>query len=290
MKLRTVILDFAAICHCVKHSTKGLSTDEQETSIIFGFFRRLLEYQKMIYADTIVFAGDSKKSIRKEIYPEYKALRRKEKTEEDKQLDAISYPQFDLLFDKLLPSLGFSNLPKTTKLEADDIIASLCFSKDPKDQYVIVSNDKDLYQLLKEDEVCMYLFSKKEFYTAKNFTNEWGIVPRKWGKQKCFSGCVSDGVKGIERVGDKTAVKFLLGELKETTKTYKAIMSDEGQKIAARNSQLVMLPHCTTPNYEINFSDQLDFDVLVKIFKTYEFRSLLWPNVLKEWRAAFNWK
>lgn len=282
------LIDTAALCHAAKYTMRNLSIDEQETGVIFGFMRYLLSLQKQFNFNNLFFCFDSKKSDRKKLFKDYK-LARKQKSPEDIALNKIAYPQFDILQHEVLPAIGFKNIFHTEGLESDDTIASIVFNKNPDDQIVIVSRDADLWQLLIDGQVNMYDFVSKKILTAKLFSEKWGISPKRWGKVKAIGGCKSDSVPGIAGVGEKTVCKYLRGELKETTKAYQKIVSDEGRAIAARNAPLVILPFKNTPLYETNL-DELNFGALKEVFITYQFKSQLYSNVLQEWRSAFNWK
>ena len=67
---------------------------------------------------------------------------------------------------------------------------------------------------------------------------------------KAISGCSSDNITGIKGVGEKTAIKYLLGELKETTKTYKAI-EEQKEELWKKNGKLTKLPLEGTKVFEI---------------------------------------
>ena len=287
--MRIGLIDTAAILHAAKFTMRNLSTEEQETGCIFGFMLQLLNLQKKFHFDYLFFCFDSKKSNRKKLFKDYK-LARKQKSEEDIALNKIAYPQFDLLQNEILPAVGFSNIFENTGFESDDTIAKLVFNKNPEDQMVIVSRDHDLWQLLRELEVNQYDFVSKTVLTAKMFTDTWGISPKKFGKVKAIAGCNSDSVPGIQGVGEKTAAKFLRGELKESSKAYQKIMSDEGRALTIFNIPLVVLPFAETPSNEINLDEKISFNALKDMFVKYEFKSQLYSSVLSEWKSNFNWK
>jgi 5'-3' exonuclease len=57
---------------------------------------------------------------------------------------------------------------------------------------------------------------------------------------KALAGCPGDNVIGVHGVGEKTAVKFLGGHLKEDTKAWRAILG--ATELWRRNLDLVRLP------------------------------------------------
>lgn len=99
----------------------------------------------------------------------------------------------------------------------------------------------DFYQLLSK-RVMIWHPVKREAVTRKSFKRKYGIHPKQWATVKAIAGCSGDFVKGIEQVGETTALRYVRGELMESSKAFKSIESREGQKIINRNLRLVSLP------------------------------------------------
>lgn len=59
------------------------------------------------------------------------------------------------------------------KIEADDFISYYVTHKKPNERIVIVSNDRDLTQLISE-QVIIYVQTMKDFITLKNHTDVMG--------------------------------------------------------------------------------------------------------------------
>ena len=68
---------------------------------------------------------------------------------------------------------------------------------------------------------------------------------------KALAGCSTDSVPGIKGVGEKTAIKYLKNELKESSKIYQRIISKEGWNIYKRNIELVKLPFTGTKIFKL---------------------------------------
>ena len=123
-----LVLDCDGLCWNVFHALPPLSHAEQGTAIIYGFLNHLFELQGFTKADHIAFVWDSRESKRIDMFPEYKFKRRskkKEYTDEEKEIHADRLKQFTLLREEILPTLGFSNVLQEDGLEGDDIIASV---------------------------------------------------------------------------------------------------------------------------------------------------------------------
>jgi hypothetical protein len=230
-----------------------------------------------------VYAIDSKYSKRKKIYKYYKEKRHKNKTDEQIALDKIAYPQFETVEEYILPTIGYRNRFKVKGLEADDIIASIC--KTYKDsEIIIITTDQDLYQLL-TDNICIFNTKTNSYFTNYDFKEKYGIEPKIWKRIKAIGGCSSDCVKGVPipqpdptkkqmHVAEKGALNFIKGNMKCTTKAYKAIVSPEGKKIINRNKKLVILPFRGTPKFKLH-PDRISKNGILKVARRYNMRSIM---------------
>jgi len=282
---RILLIDTSAILHIVKHSgIKNLKAKDRENYIIFGFLLKLRFLMQKTNPTYCVFALDSPPhfSLRTKLFPEYKA-RRSEKTQEEIDLDELAFPQFGAVTEKILPKIGYKNVFRENGYEADDIIGSIC--KKYKDhEIIIVTTDKDIYQLL-TPKVCILNAKTTQYYTYKNFQEEFNVEPKMWKRIKSIGGCNSDKVPGISGVAEKTVIKFLKGKLSPNLKTYKDITSEEGRKIINRNKALVILPFRGTPEYNLQ-RDSLSKDGLKETALQYELTSL--GSDISNWFKVLN--
>ena len=115
---------------------------------------------------------------------------------------------------------------------------------------VIVSTDRDLYQLLRQDRVSVWDPLKKKPVTERSFTMKYGIGPDEWAPVKAIAGC--PGVKGV---GEKTAIKYLTAEMNMNTKTYVKIM--KAGDLIARNLKLVELPFAGVRRFVLSRTDEV---------------------------------
>ncbi len=227
-----IILDANNICHIAKHTIKDLSYKGEDVGIIFGFLRQIFYLSNKFKTDKFIFAWDSGKSFRKSIYPEYKA-KRKERLEGAPIDEKRAFKQFFIIRKEVLPAIGFKNNFILTGYEADDIIGSI-IKNNSSIEFLIVSTDSDLYQLL-SSHVRIYNSRKKEIYTSLDFFKEWEILPHRWIEIKAISGCNSDGIEGIKGVGEKTACKYLKGGLNKKSKIFSVLNTEESKAIIDKN-------------------------------------------------------
>jgi len=260
---------------------------------VLGFLRRIIVFCETFHPEEIAFTWDSKDSIRKEVYPIYKENRRKvydEMTAAEKEEKALSRAQFNKIRTWVLPALGFNNVFIQDGYEADDIIAAIVFGMPEEDSSVIITADKDMYQLLGENCV-IYNPSAKAIHNVASFESEWGISPTDWGAAKSISGCKTDNVLGasyitetgkLMRAGEKTAIKYLNGDLGENTKAYAAIEEVLNDGTAENVSCLVVLPLDGTDTPVLQDSN-LSESSFRHVCSTYGLKTLTSDVTIQKW-------
>jgi len=290
-----LILDCPYICHKVRYGMKDidLTSETLHVEVIFGFLKQLLMICKRFQnIDDYIFCWDSRKSLRRKIYPEYKANRRdRERTPEEKEFDSVTMNQFQELRRYVLPSMGFVNNFIQTGIESDDIMASIV-KHNPEHEYLMVTSDQDMYQLLWHN-LRIYSLNTKKIMDQKKFTDTFGIDPDKWSAAKAIGGCNTDNVKGVGGVGDPAksvkslALAYLRGELKVGSKVRKRIESDAGDEIIKRNMGLVHLPFWKTNQFKLEKKSLWRKD-FIKTFEQYDFRSMLRESEFRIWTNVMN--
>lgn len=277
--MKRILVDSNYLCHKATHAFGGLTNDKLGTGVIFGFINDIKTLAHKFKSNRFIFVWDSKESKRKLMYSEYKEKRtkkRRELSDEEKAIQKDAYRQFTLLRTKVLPNLGFKNNFIQEGYEGDDIFAIIV--KHYKN-CIMVTSDEDMFQLL--DKASMYSPRTDKLHTAKTFKKEFGITPKQWVQVKQIAGCRSDNVAGISGVGEKTAIKYLLGELKATTKAYQSIIA--GSDIIERNKDLVKLPLKGTKKVKIKKNN-----VTMKKFKSmcndHAFYSFIENKNFVEWK------
>lgn len=286
--MKRVVIDCGSLCNISKHAMKGtkLSYRAIETNVLYNFISQIISLSKKFETNKFIFAWDSDKSKRTEIYPSYKIRRRnrkKERTEEEKWYDKVCYEQFTELKNNTLRDLGFRNVFEQEGYEADDVIASIV--KDhyvPITTYYIISSDKDFYQLLSPN-VQMYNIQTKKKFTHRDFISTFHINPHLWWHVLSIAGCGTDEVKGIEKIGIPTAIDYLKGDLSIRSHAHRAIESEGGRRIIERNMRLVRLPLQGIKWFGIS-EDELTIGKFEAVMQRYGFTSMLKTDKVIEWR------
>ncbi len=240
MKRRWLVLDVSNLAYMAMYAFGDLSYEGAGTGAAYGIFRNLLDLTDLYSTKSVAFCFDRGHDVRKKIYQKYKESRRKPHDDEEKREahNAVTR-QLYRLRTAYLPIMGFRNLLWRDGYEADDVMASVCHNMPKGDEAVVVSTDEDLFQLL-SPRVIIWNPRKKKPVTEKSFQASYGIDPMQWPLVKAIAGCSSDDVQGVKGVGEKTAIKYITGGLKPTTKAFGAIVAST--KKIERNLKLVTLP------------------------------------------------
>jgi len=294
-----IIIDSHYLCHAAKYVLPELSYEDRRTGVIYGFLNRILSIAAEFRCRNFVFTWEGPDGVqlkRQALYPEYKN-KPKNFSEEDIELEGLARPQFRILLENVLPSLGFHCQYFMEGYEADDIIAKIVYDN-PDKELMIVSRDEDLYQLLEgsADFPGCYMYDpqtppkntpvKKRKFTAYDFVKKYGISPGLWVFVKAMAGCSSDNVIGIKGIGEATAIKFLNKELPMHYKAYKRIKA--GTDIIERNRNLVELPFDDElPEYLVEEQDGFNMKSFVEICDGYSFRSFIIGKQYDVWKEVF---
>lgn len=91
--------------------------------------------------------------------------------------------------------------------EGDDLVAYLCRGPMRNNEKVIVSSDKDLYQLL-DDKTKIYGLHKKTFITQEDVMKEFRVQAKHFALAKALCGDPGDNVPGVKGVGFRTVARL----------------------------------------------------------------------------------
>ena len=193
-----------------RYNSQFLS-NHQINLFIHSFFTGLLTIcnkvkQKYDKVDNLVIIWDSRINNRKLIYPEYKNNRKPKTLEEEK--DKTNHYSLLNKLRESLKTLGDWADVSLEGYEADDIIAYFVKNSAYDNNFIIVSSDNDMYQLL-SDKCVMYLQNRKEFYSSLDFKKEFDIIPGQYPFVKALAGDRADNIKGIDGIGIKTGIKLI---------------------------------------------------------------------------------
>jgi DNA polymerase-1 len=248
MKQQTwLLLDVNNLAFRTLYKMPKLTYGNVATSIVYGILRDVLGLQERFRTNRLAFCFDCGLPIRYDSHKGYKQARRDkdhEGTQEDRQVRIDLYDQLNMMRLHYLRQIGYRNIFWQERYEADDVIASIVYDTYPH-KFVIVSSDKDLYQLLSK-RTSIWHPTKGERVTSTDFYNRYGISPSLWSYVKAIAGCITDSIPGVYGVGDKTAIKYIRGELPKSSDKYRSIKEFLKNGNANRNIELTELPYVGT--------------------------------------------
>ncbi|MEW5879192.1 MAG: DNA polymerase I [Pseudomonadota bacterium] len=200
--MKTLLLvDGSSYLYRAFHALPDLRTSTGEpTGAIRGFVSMLKLLRQQIPADYLACVFDAKgKTFRDEIYPEYKANRPPMPDDLARQLDAIR---------EAARALGWPVL-EVEGIEADDVIGTLAREAEKRGVRTVISTgDKDLAQLVNEHVTLVNTMSNEKLDVA-GVVAKFGVRPEQIVDYLTLVGDAVDNVPGVDKVGPKTAAKWL---------------------------------------------------------------------------------
>ncbi|OHD23850.1 MAG: hypothetical protein A2Y38_17325 [Spirochaetes bacterium GWB1_59_5] len=209
-------------------TSAGVST--AGTFGILQSLRRILLHYPIKRMAFVFDAGISKRRIK--VDPTYKESRRERKdlamsiingtAPKNVRMDKDLTEYIQLLKDgetsrvqlrKLLPALGIPIIELKGR-EADDVIGVMAIDPDlAGDSSLIISEDKDMLQLVKED-THVYRPIADRYINPDSFEELVGFKQRDYMMARAVMGDTSDGIPGVMGTGEKT-IRTILEKLED---------------------------------------------------------------------------
>jgi DNA polymerase-1 len=201
---KVVIVDTFNFLHRAFHAIPKSfrAPDSTPTNAVYGVSSMLISLIKETNPDCLIAALDSQKpTFRSEEFSNYKA-QRKEMDEELKVQIPLVYKAIDLIGIFKLNCEGY---------EADDVIGTLVTKLKSEAEIFIVSNDKDMWQLLDKHVHVLIPNTKGGF---EKIDQEEANKRLEFDKKylidfKALRGDVSDNIPGVYGIGEVTAKKLI---------------------------------------------------------------------------------
>jgi len=201
----TLVVDGNALFKIGYHGAKDeFNSAGQHIGGIYQFLtilRKLLN--ENIYHRVFVFwDGKFSGKLRYEIYPDYKSDRGKDYvngTQPDDENQIIERAKIQ----QYLEDLFVRQIRNEDIVEGDDFIAFYCKAKKANDKVTIVTNDRDLCQLVNNDTQ-VYLVDLRTYVTTYNYQQQFGHHLENLVLIKTISGDSSDSIRGVKGVKEKT--------------------------------------------------------------------------------------
>ena len=180
--------------------------DGTPTGAVNGFFNSVLGVMKEYNPDYMCVLFDRREpTFRHKMSTDYKANRKGMPDDMAAQMPVVK---------NLLDQYGIKRM-ELAGYEADDLIGTL--SKQGEEQGMnvyIFSGDHDDFQLISDNvSVIMPQSGKgkepRVLFDRKMFEDTYGVKPEVFVQVKALMGDNSDNIKGVEKVGEKTAFKLI---------------------------------------------------------------------------------
>ena len=281
--MKTLLLvDGSSYLYRAFHAMPDLRNSHNEpTGAIQGVLNMLRRLHKDYPSDYSACVFDAKgKTFRDDIYAEYKANRA--------SMPDDLRPQIEPLHEAI-KALGWPLIVEDG-VEADDVIGALSKQAEREGVRVIISTgDKDISQLVNEHVTVVNTMRDAfrrvdEVLDIAGVTAKFGVPPSLMIDYLVLIGDTSDNVPGVEKVGPKTAVKWLTqyGSLDNIVANADKITGVVGENLRKALPWLPTARELITIRCDVGIQESLsdlspqaiDKPKLAALFDRFEFKSL----------------
>ena len=272
-----VLVDGSSYVYRAFHALPPLSNSRGEpTGAIHGVLNMLVKFVKEYQPKRIAVVFDAPgKTFRDDLFAEYKAHRPPMPNDLRAQIE----PLLTILAAQGLPIL------RENGVEADDVIGTLaCRSAREGHTVLISTGDKDMAQLVDGSITLINTMSNSTLDRA-GVKAKFDVYPEQIIDYLALVGDSSDNIPGIEKVGPKTAAKWLgqYGTLDNLVTHAADISGKVGENLRAGLATLELSRKLATirTNIEVPLSsEQLipgvpDVEKLRELYTQYELKTLL---------------
>ena len=285
-----LLVDGSSFLYRAFHALPDLRNEDGEpTGAVYGFvamLRRLRADRKLgggASHGAVVFDAPGK-TFRDDWYPDYKANRKSMPEDLARQIPVIH---------ELVRAMGWP-LVMIEGIEADDVIGTLARQADRQQMHTVVSTgDKDLAQLVGNHVMLINTMTSQggtaERLDRGGVLDKFGVPPERIIDWLALVGDSVDNVPGVEKVGPKTAVKWLekYGSLDGVIEHADQISGVVGENLRKALDWLPMARKLVTVRTDCELTPQVesidasldlnpeDIDRLRELFRRCGFRSLL---------------
>lgn len=276
--MKTLLLvDGSSYLYRAFHALPDLRNRLNEpTGAVYGVLNMLRRLHKEYRPNYSACVFDAKgKTFRDDIYPQYKAHRPPMPDDLSRQIEPLH---------ACIRAMGWPLLMKDG-VEADDVIGTLVERAVSKQaQCVIATGDKDIAQLVRPG-IRLVNTMNNESLDESGVLQKFGVTPAQIIDFLALVGDSVDNIPGVEKVGPKTAVKWLnqYGSLDNLIAHAEEIKGAAGENLRKALdwlsvSRKLLTIKCDLP-LAVDWDDLIatppDADKLAELYERLEFRSWL---------------
>ena len=272
-----VLVDGSSYVYRAFHALPPLSNSRGEpTGAVHGVLNMLVKFVKEYQPKRIAVVFDAPgKTFRDELFAEYKAHRPPMPNDLRSQIE----PLLTILRAQGLPIL------REDGVEADDVIGTLACRAAREGHSVLISTgDKDMAQLV-DGSITLINTMSNSVLDRAGVKAKFDVYPEQIIDYLALVGDSSDNIPGIEKVGPKTAAKWLgqYGTLDNLVAHAQEISGKVGENLRAGLATLELSRKLATIHTNLEMplsSEQLipaapDTEQLRELYTRYELRTLL---------------
>src|SRR5262249_1661053 len=196
-----VLVDGSSYVYRAFHALPSLSNSRGEpTGAVYGVLNMLLKFMKDYQPRCIAVVFDaSGKTFRDDLFKEYKAHRQPMPNDLRSQIEPLL---------SIIDALGLPVL-RVEGVEADDVIGTLACRAAKSGKSVLIStSDKDMAQLVNGSITLINTMSNSVLDRA-GVKAKFDVFPEQMIDYLALVGDSSDNIPGIDKVGPKTAARWL---------------------------------------------------------------------------------
>jgi DNA polymerase I len=274
-----VLIDGSNYLYRAFHALPPLSNSQgMPTGAVYGITNMLksllAEYQPQ-YAAVVFDAKE--KTFREELYPDYKANRL---AMPDELVSQIS------LTHEIVQALGLPLL-MVSGVEADDVIGTLAKQAEALGMSTLIfTGDKDFTQLV-NNAIILIDSMKQTRLDVQGVIDKFGIPPERMLDYLCLIGDSVDNIPGVDKVGPKTAVKWLTtyGSLAQIIAAAEDIKGKVGENLRTALPHLPLTRQLLTIRADVPLA-YTPRQLQVKPYDISKLRQLFTQLEFKKWLAA----
>ncbi len=276
--MKTLLLvDGSSFLYRAFHAIPDMRNQHGEpTNAVYGVLGMLRRLRHDYPADYSLCVFDAKgKTFRDDLYPQYKAHR------------PAMPPDLVVQIEPLHQAIAASGwkIAMVDGVEADDVIGTLA-RQAARDgvRCIIATGDKDLAQLV-DEHITLINTMNNETLDIAGVTAKFGVPPERIVDYLSLVGDAVDNVPGVEKVGPKTAVKWLNqhGSLENLLRNADTISGVVGANLRRAldwlpQARRLITVKCDVPDlpaYSEMIPSAQDREKLIPLFERLNFRTWL---------------
>ncbi len=272
-----ILVDGSSYLYRAFHALPDLSTtDGRPTGAIRGVVSMLKKMLNDYHPSHMAVVFDARgKTFRDELYPEYKATRPPMPDDLAAQIEPLH---------ELVRTLGLPVIVEEG-VEADDVIGTLAQQAASEGRSVLISTgDKDMAQLV-NDHVTLVNTMTGEVLDREGVKRKFAVEPEQIVDYLTLIGDKVDNVPGVDKVGPKTAAKWLAqwGSLDGIIANAEQIKGKVGENLRKALDDLPLSKTLVTIKRDVPLHESLDdlkvsppdTEKLAALYRDLEFKTWL---------------